>query len=260
MERSQRYVVVSTNNNPDYMFYAKYMEHAWNKLGWGLCIMVTPDVHHGDLNLPSFFQPSNKPPTIIITLPEIKDLRKESIAQAGRLYAANYFDHDDTLLMTSDMDLLPLTDYWNPDHDKVTVYGHDLTWRSYYPMGYIAMKASEWRHFMKLTFNTEHDMTEDAMVYKHLTTSDNWESWWNWDWTMITDRMKPSAKDITFIDRGQIDIAGATLAKGRVDRYNWKVTMEQPDWIDAHCHNNNVMHPDKLNDFLTVFEKVYGKI
>jgi hypothetical protein len=246
-----RTVIVSTNNNEDYKFFVPYMEKAWNSLGWRLCVMVTHDVDVSTLKL-------NDKNNIVIKLPHIEGLRTESIAQAGRLYAGNYFDHD--MLMTSDMDLLPLQDYWNPTPFDVTVYGHDLTWRSYIPMGYVAMDAIKWRNYMKLTGDTEKDMRRDANEFKHLAYAPDWESWWNWDWTQLTERLMPFKKDLTLIDRGQIDIAGATLAKGRVDRYNWKETQQQPDWIDAHCHNNNVMHPDKQRDFLEVFEKVYGKL
>lgn len=248
----KRYVVVSTNNNPDYYFYLPYIEKAWNSYGWGVCCMITDDVNVDDLKY-------SNPDTVIIRLPNIEGLRTESIAQAGRLYAANYFD-EDVFLMTSDIDLLPLDDYWKPNENEITVYGHDLTWHSFYPMGYIAMNSFNWRHYMILFLDTKKDMLRDADEFKHLSYANDWESWWNWDWTMITARLKPTESTIKFIDRGQINIAGATLAKGRVDRYNWEETQKQPDWIDAHCENNNVQHPDKLNKFLQVFNKVHGKI
>ena len=44
-----RYVVVSTTNNPDYYFYAPYIERAWNKIGWNICVMITNDVNESDL-------------------------------------------------------------------------------------------------------------------------------------------------------------------------------------------------------------------
>ncbi len=75
---------------------------------------------------------------------------------------------------------------------------------------------------------------------------------------LLTNRLKPYAHLIEFIDRGQIDIAGATLAKGRIDRHNWIVTQNQPEpFIDCHCENNNVKHPDKLEPFLKVFNRFY---
>jgi len=247
-----RIVVVSSNNNPDYLFYAPYICKAWNTLGWKVAIIVTHDV---DVKL---LDNCNSGENYIIQLPEIKGLRMETVAQASRLYAANYL-HLDALIMTSDMDLLPLQNYWNPDVNDITVYGHDLTWRSFYPMGYIAMSGHNWKRYMNLNFNTESELLRDANDpnVPHSPLSNDWEQWWNFDWALITQRLKPYESQIKFIDRGQIDIAGATLAKGRVDRYNWNETMKQDNWIDAHCHNLNVKHPDKLNDFLAVYEKIY---
>lgn len=245
----KKIVVISTNNNPDYLFYAPYAEKAWNKLGWRLCIMTTADVIPTDLKLIN----SN---TIILPLPAIKELRSETIAQAGRLYAANYFP-DDTLIMTCDMDLIPLSDYWHPKPEDITIYGHDLTWHSFYPMGYIAMNGHTWKRVMYLNNNTEQELIRDAKEIG-LAYMPDWEQWWNHDWTLITKRIKAYPQKPVFIDRNQINIAGATLAKGRIDRYNWEVTQQQPEpFIDMHCENNNVMHPEKLEKFLKVFNKFY---
>jgi len=249
----KKYVVVSTNNNPDYIFFAPYIEKAWNSFGWNLCVMITQDVNEADLKL-------SNPESVVVRLPNIEGLRQESIAQAGRLYAANYLPLD-TLLMTSDMDLLPLSDYWHPNENEITVYGHDLTWNTYLPMGYISMIGSDWEKYMNLTGISFNDMNRDSNEYREMVLSPDFERWWNWDWQMITDRMKPHYNKITFINRGQIDIAGATLAKGRIDRYNWDVTQSQPEpFIDAHCHNTSVKNPERFESFLRVFDKFHSKL
>lgn len=235
----KRYIVVSSNNNPDYLFYAPYLERAWNTLGWDLCVMVTSDVNHADLKL-------SNPETKVFTLPDIEGLRKESIAQAGRLYAANYFT-EDVLLMTSDMDLLPLSDYWHPKEYDATVYGHDLTDYTYYPMGYTAMKSTAWKLYFK-------DMEVDAKEYSSIAFAPDWESWWNWDWKMLTDRL--SNTSVTHIHRGR---QSNGFAYGRIDRGNSMAHVEG-ELIDAHCENNNVQHPIKLNRFLEIFEAKYGKL
>ena len=258
-ENKNKTVVLSTTNNADYKFYIPYQEKAWNNLGWKVCIIITNDVDISTLNLPIKTNGINKLETTIITLPDIPELRKETIAQAGRLYAANYFP-DDMLLMTCDMDLIPLADYWHPGQDDITVYGHDLTWRSFYPMGYIAMNVANWKKYMNLNGKIREEIIRDAKEIE-IAYMPDWNQWWNHDWTLITKRLKPFEKQITFIDRGQIEIAGATLAKGRIDRYNWEATQNQPEpFIDMHCENNNTQHPVKLEPFLKVFEKFYGKI
>lgn len=250
----KKYVVVSTTNNPDYYFYLPYIQKAWAKYGWGLVVIITQDLELSSLT----YKDEN---IIFIRIPDMPNVRRETIAQAGRLYAANYFKHDehDVLLMTSDMDLLPLKDYWKPDPNNITVYGHDLTWYSFYPMGYCAMTVANWKKHLELFGDTDAEFFRDAKI-TNLPFAPDWESWWNHDWQLLTQRLTPYKQNITFINRGQIDIAGATLAKGRVDRYNWRATMNQPDWIDAHCHNNNVLHPDKQNDFFDVYNKIYGEL
>lgn len=247
MASFKKYVVVSSNNNPDYLFYLPYVEKAWASCGWNLCVMITDDVEKYDTRLES---------TIVVRLPKIEGLRNETIAQASRLYAANYLPLD-SLIMTSDMDLIPLQDYWHPKIEDITVYGHDLTWYSYFPMGYTAMSGENWKKHLNCTFDTAKDMLRDAKE-TGIAFSNEWDKWWNFDWDLLTKRLMPYKDKLTLINRGQINIAGSTLAKGRIDRYNWEVTQNQPDWIDAHCENVNVQHPDKLNKFLKVYNKVYG--
>lgn len=251
----KKYIVVSTSNNSDYFFYAPFIEKAWNSYGWDLCVMITSGVDVADLKL-------KNPNSVVVRMADIPGLREQTIAQASRLYAANFLP-EDALIMTSDMDLLPLSNYWNPSVEDVTVYGYDLTWRSFYPMGYIAMSGYNWKKYMNLTGNTEAELLRDAKdeTIPHSPLSNDWEQWWNFDWSLITQRLKPFEKDIKFIDRGQVQIAGATLARGRVDRYNWQATLEgNPTLIDAHCENNNVQHPVKLEPFLKLFESIHGKL
>lgn len=243
-----KYIVVSTNNNPDYYLYAPYLERAWNNYGWNLCVMVTDDVDSKELNL-------SNPSSIIIRLPIIEKLRDATIAQVGRLYAANYLPHD-SLIMTSDMDLLPLRDYWHPHPERITIFGHDLTDYTYYPMGYVAMTGKKWFEKMQLTYNTKNDMLKDANELQ-IAYSDDWNIWWNYDWTLLTKRLKPSASEILFINRGR---GHSGFAYGRIDRGDSCIIPQGETLIDAHLENNNSTHPEKFNKFISLFESIYGKL
>lgn len=241
------------------MYFAKYQEKAWNKLGWRLCIMITADVNPADLHLPAYFQPTEKPSTIIIKLPDIPELRPATIAQAGRLYAANELPEDD-LIMTCDMDLIPLSDYWHPDPERITVYGHDLTWHSFFPMGYCAMSGMNWKKYMKLTGDTKADILTDAQdkTISHNPYGEKWEEYWDYDWDLLTTRLRPYKHLIEFKDRGQINIAGATLAKGRIDRHNIDATQKQPEpFIDMHYHNTSLRNDRRDIVFEEIFNRFY---
>jgi hypothetical protein len=247
----EKIVVVSSNNNPDYLFYLPYVEKAWAHFGWSLCVLVTNDVDTNALK-------NTLESTRIIKLPNITELRTETIAQVSRLYAANFLP-DDALIMTSDMDLIPLSDYWSPSLEDVTVYGYDLTDRTTYPMSYIAMSGASWKSHLRCTGCITFDMLRDAREFERYAYNENWEMWWGYDQHLVTKRLG-KLKDLgtlTLIDRGRIQIAGANLAIGRVDRYNWIETQKQSSFIDAHCHNNNVEHEDKLIPFLELYNKFH---
>lgn len=245
----KKIVVVSTNANPDYYFYAPYIEKAWNSYGWQVAVMITHDTDPLNLQV-------KNPDTIIIRLPDIEGLRAETIAQAGRLYAANYLPKD-ALIMTSDMDMLPLSDYCKPLENDITVHGHDLTDYSFYPMGYTAMPGHKWKEVMNLSGFTDQDLFRDACHTK-IAFAPDWESWWNFDWDLLTKRLQPYKEKIKFIHRGRRN-DGTPFAFGRIDRGDSMKRIEKP-WIDAHCENNNVKHPDKFNKFISIFEEVYGKL
>lgn len=244
----KKYVVVSANNNPDYYFYASYVERAWNKYGWNLCVLITHDVNPLDLDL-------KNTDSIIVQLPDVAGLRSATIAQCSRLYAANYLPQD-ALIMISDMDLLPLSDYWKPNSQDITVFGRDLTDYTYIPMGYVAMLGSRWTEKMQLSMNTERDMLRDAAEFPDCY-SDEWEKWWNHDWRVLTARLLPHRNEINFVTRGR---GHSGFAYGRVDRGDSMQIPLGETLIDAHCENHNVKHPEKLARFISLFISIYGDL
>lgn len=252
-----RYVVISTNNNPDYFEYIPFQEQAWANFGWGLIIMTTPDFN------PVNFE-TRLSSTMVCRLPVINEIRTQTLAQMGRLYAAHYIGGN-PLLMTCDMDLIPLSNYWNPDPNRITNYGHDLTGHSFFPMGYTAMSADKWKEVMKITSNTREDILRDCELTlikgEKAAYSQDWETWWNTDWRLLTDRLTPYKKEMVVIERGKRKVQPnkGTYAFGRVDRGD-QMTVPNEPLIDMHCENHNVKAPDKWNKFLSIYESVYGKL
>ena len=234
-------IVVSTNNNPNYYFYAPYVKRAWNQLGWEVAVILTHDV-----------DPNKIAGDYLIQLPEIEGIRLETLAQAGRLYAANHLP-EDSLIMTSDMDLIPLSDYWKPEEASITVYGYDLTDYTSYPMGYIAMPSNKWKETLHLTGDTVSDFVRDAKLIGSPYSAD-WETWWTFDQTLITQRLESYKSQITFINRGRGQ--DSPYAYGRIDRGNGMQLIPKP-WIDAHCDNGNIQGTEKLQKFLDLFNQVY---
>jgi hypothetical protein len=249
----KRYVVLSTNNNPDYFAYLPYQEKAWKSYGWDLIVMITPDVDLSQIK-------TTMRSTLLCQLPAVNEIRSQTLAQMGRLYAAHYVGKD-SILMTCDMDLIPLSNYWHPDPSQITVFGHDLTDYTYYPMGYVAMTQEKWIEKMHITNDIRADILRDCATTivngEVAAYSENWGSWWQVDWRLLTDRLMPFKDDIIFVTRGR---GHSGFAYGRVDRGDCCVVPPGETLVDFHADNVNVKHPDKWTRFLKIYESVHGKL
>jgi len=232
-------VIISTNNNPDYYCYSEYVKKAWNKIGWEVCVFITSDVDRSQIHA-----------DYIIEIPNIENIRTQTLSQASRLYAANYFK--DSILMTSDMDLIPLSNYWNAE--SLTVYGHDLTDYTEYPMDYILMTSKEWIEIMKLSGDTEQDMLKDFQEIK-TAYSNEWHEWWGYDQQLITKRLNQYGKNrINFVNRTKRSTG--TYAYGRIDRGDG-MQIPNENLIDMHCDNVNSKHPEKWNKFINIWQSLF---
>lgn len=171
-----RTVIISHNNDPLYSFFEPIVKWAWYKFGWDCrCI----------------------------------EAKTVTNAQICRLFAGSFYD-DDRMLMLSDIDMLPLSDYWQPEDDKITCYGRDLS-IEHQPICYVAMNSKNM-----------HDMMGEFQVFedKHWTFDQDYLTYHLHGWPTIQ------------IERGIDDITGYPI--GRIDRSSWDKSLQQPLRIDAH--------------------------
>lgn len=222
----KRYVVLSVNSNPEYMYYLPLTVWAWRQFGWEpLVFSHGEDANrfvaiHNELDE---FDPN-------CFLKEIPGYRSESVTQISRLYAACVIDDPEAYLMTSDIDMLPLSNYWHPDPNAITVYGHDLTGYQHMPICYIGMRAGKWREVMGLASNDFNALIKrDLDGMPNAKASADPVKRWVVDQDLITDRINQTTFQKKFVHRG-------TLANGypvgRVDRSAWSLTHEE--LIDCH--------------------------
>jgi hypothetical protein len=244
----EKIVVISTNNNPDYFFYVPITTWAWQKLGWKVALFYT---HDYEINLLK-----DVVPDYLMKIPEIEGVRESTQAQTARHFSANMLPSDSYVLL-SDIDMIPLSNYINPELDKKTIWGWDLTGYSYVPVSYIGMPCKEWKELMGCTGNMHNDM-ENAMKENGRAYSDDWETYWNTDWDILTKKVQPRKGEFISIDRGMVNLAKDATAARRVDRYDMDKTMNQNDLIDCHAHNHNPSHPIKFEPLLKVLLKAFG--
>jgi hypothetical protein len=217
-------IVLSTNWNPDYLYYLPLTVWAWRKFGW------EPIVFYGDLPRPNVDIDK-------LALEEgiIKRLgypltgspyRSDTITQISRLYGSCVADG---YLMTGDIDMLPLSDYWKFDENEITVWGHDLTGYGHYPICYIGMPSTRWVEVMGLT-----DSDYNRLILRDLDTlpqakDPDFYKYWFSDQDLITKRLNETQFKKNFVTRGQLPNG---FARGRVDRGSW--SLEHNEFIDCH--------------------------
>jgi hypothetical protein len=214
-----RTVVISTDDHPDYVQCLPFVRRAWNKLGWRT---LTFYLGRG--------KPEADPENMVVELEPIPGYRSATIVQVSRLMGHRYVDG---LIMTSDVDMMPLSNYWKPHPEKVTCYGADLTGYQQYPICYIAAPRACWESLVPESTLMEL-LQSDTQA-----RSDIFDEWWFADQRIITKRINDSMKDgmpTAFHDRGLRSHWGKDpLPVGRIDRANWQRTKNS--WsrkIDAH--------------------------
>ncbi len=236
----KKYVVLSVNENPKYLYYLPFVRWAWNQFGCDSIVFTTQKVNVEIL----------KPPQCVsfTKLQEINGYKSETIAQVSRLYATCIVDNGSDYLMTSDVDMLPLSNYHfeilnAPKKDyikdgsgrydmkqfvstKPTSFGRDLT-DYHYPICYIGMSAANWYGVMDLCNMDYNNMIKRDLVRVYPKSKNKWCV----DQDLITENLLEYGKDkITHIDRGTDKRTGYPI--GRVDRSNWHLNHSQ--LIDAH--------------------------
>lgn len=229
--KNKKTVVLSTNDEENYINYLPYVQKAWNILGWD-----TITFYLGEKQLKS------NENNLIVKLNPISGIRDATVVQVSRFFAHKYVDG---LIMTSDIDMMPLSNYWNPDLDKFTCYGRDLTHNVHYPMCYIAAPKNLWSEVI-------YENSIDELLSKYnQCKSEVFTNWWFTDQDIITERL--SKFDVKNITRGFEN----NLAYGRIDRDNWLYTKYISNSTKIDAHMPRPFNESEAIDLLNIYLKKY---
>lgn len=236
MSIEKKYVVVSTNLVDDYLFYLPLVCYCWNKLGWGVLILLSERNDKTEFVLRSCIS-AGFTNLLCFDIPKIEGYKSETLTQCSRMYIANNLQ-DDVYVMVSDCDIVPLTDYWQPEFNDTTCYGRNLS-DEHQPMCYVGLRGANWKQLMSLTGNSHNDMKRDLDSQNEIK--------WTTDQDILTFRLW--GKHIKGIDR-PID-ATTGYPVGRIDRSSWEKSLLQKERIDAHLFRKGY-EDENWNKILTL--------
>jgi hypothetical protein len=247
-----KYVVISSNLNDDYLFYVPIVTWAWNKLGWSV-IFLSPNYE----KQPKYIVVHN----LFITLNENNihyswernefDYDEVSICQIARLYTVDIgkfwiLDY----ILTSDADMMPLSDYWTVVYSEIRCYGKDLS-DVHYPICYIGMSVCEWKRVMDLTSNFSRDIKRDLQDREDINSTDKEKSW-VCDQNLVTERLQNET--VNSIERGIYTHNGYPI--GRIDRSSWARSLAQKERIDCHLPRRGYLQ-ENWNLVMTLIKECF---
>jgi hypothetical protein len=245
----RKYVVLSVDDNPQYVYYLPLVVWAWRKFGWEVMLFVASDEIEGSI-WKALKYVEGEIDMHRVNLQHPYD--QNTIAQISRLYAACLYGHSEDYLMTSDIDMLPLSDYWKFDPEKITTWGHDLTGFEHYPICYIGMKRSRWVEVMNLSSHRYNDMIKRDLKSMPNANCLDPQKRWVVDQDLITARINAVTFEKENVSRGS---GSNGYPIGRVDRSAW--TLEHPQFIDCHCLRDIYLNPDHLAKTLLLLFKIW---
>jgi hypothetical protein len=215
----KKFVSLAVNDNHKYMYFIPLVSWAWQRLGWD-CILFYTGPETKLYELLKTFQ------VTIRRLSFVNGIKYDSstVSQVSRFYVGKLsFLESDDIVMTSDADMLPLSNYWFND-SSTYCYGRNLS-DEHQPVCYVSATVEVWADMMNAGFGyiieelIKRDLDEYAPKAKNI---------WCVDQDMLTDKLKGVPK--INIDRPIDKRTGYPL--GRVDRSNWRLDHDQ--LIDCH--------------------------
>lgn len=247
----KKYIVLSSNDTPKYLFYAPLVCWAWKKFDWEpvLFFHLNDDSENGHLrfNVVSHFLDD----VYFYPLADCSGFKSETITQVSRLYAGTVINKG--LIMTSDVDMMPLSDYWHPSETEFTSYGRDLT-DYHYPICYLAGPANHWRRVMDYRLSDSISPYDWAIEQDLDLWSSKYKDTWTLDQQIITERLLSYGKHkIEKVDRGTDRRTGYPV--GRVDRSAWHLSHHQ--FIDAHLPHDILTNEKSYRNVMELLRKIW---
>lgn len=241
----KKYIVLSVNENPKYLFYTPLVCWAWHKIGWHPIVFCAGPMND-KLGFICDFTIDYRIP-MLPAMVSVTEYPSETVAQVSRLYGACVYGvKPEDYLMTSDIDMLPLSNYWIVMRG-ITSWGHNLS-NEHYPICYIGMECYLWRNVMRTEgYDYNEEMRQDLAIKDYHPIK------WTTDQDIITHRIDTTAVKLTLINREVDKRTGYPI--GRVDRSAWHLHHDQ--FIDAHLPHDILTNEKSYNNVMELLRKIW---
>jgi hypothetical protein len=234
-----KYAIISTDNNPSYLFLTPITSLCWKKVGYNPIVLHIENDEEKELSClvkeyESIFDYRIK------KIKKVEGYRSCNIAQISRLFASvdPAFSEDDYLL-TSDMDMLPFSSSWFSQQDwtkNIHIFDAEELAYQRHKVCYIGMNKKKWGELFNLKEKCINKQLSE-FLNSSLSKNSDWDTGWNLDELYLYEHLVKNGDYLhnsQMIERGQNQYG---LRNGRIDRGLWKNTLMQyisSQAIDIH--------------------------
>jgi len=228
------YAVISSDDSYYLEFY-EIVSRMWNHFGIKTLMLHITD-EETDITQNKF--------GLYKKVKSIQDYPTSWQAQLVRLYAYKFMENDDVSLLTSDIDMIPLSgDYFHSlaeplgDEHVLSYTGQVYSSVPYFPMCYVLGKSKTMSNVMGLQNRYEDFLRSIA---------ENYTVKWNSDENFLYDK-------VTKYEKFLISSRKREFGNDRIDRGNWSYNADRlkiGGYIDSHMLRPYTAHKSQIDDLV----------
>lgn len=226
----KKHVIFATNSNQDYSFFAPICARMWASLGYHPHVFVVNDLwEHGSKVALAELQKAAS--VYKLQIPE--GYRSSTVAQVSRLLGAMLPVDDADLIMTADVDMLPLNaSFFNQHGPNISIFysnAYEEESAPHFPICYICAPKTTWAELTEVKGNQD-ELLRHILV--NLSPMSNAGEAWGYDEFWISSKLVKhhDYANAKLIPRERF---GGMVIR-RIDRVrNWNPPPNEAD--DCHC-------------------------
>lgn len=228
-------VVIATDDNEVYSFFIPLTAIMWKRIAdfVPLILLVGTEEHWNSQRKTKLaIDRAREIGADIRFINQIEGVNNANTAQLSRIYASSLDLAPDTYVMTSDMDMWPLSNGWfNRQYNELNIFFANAMSHSRYPICYIGANVKVWREIMHLEQGDISEAIKKQLLAGPGIPADSTTMWY-YDEVLLTLRIKEWSG---YQSRTNLmDRAMRALPVGRVDRFSWVFHGKDDRLIDAH--------------------------
>jgi hypothetical protein len=251
-EEPRKIALIAADENNTYDFFLPLTCEMWKRIGYHpYVILVSDRQFQTNARTRLVLQKVQETDAKFMFLPEIESFKTHNLAQVSRLYGGLLDLDDNTLIITSDTDMWPLSStMWADDDPTFSLWNFEGC--DGFFICYCRGTVADWRRIMRLN---KHAYIHEELKYQLEAGIGRGNENWGYDENLLNVRLReaPDFNGFRIIKRPVDPVT--SLPVGRIDRAGWQISWERSvtNPVDSHLIRPG-WHPEYWPRVYPLFE------